>query len=141
MVLGIKVKTILGYPGSADKVLAVERGELDDFATGDLLLLSIPVDWIKNKKINIIYRSSDTLMLPLGIPASAPYIMDLVQNPEQQKLVKLLLAPTVVGRPYIASKGNSSRHSSPSLQKRVCWGHVEVTRTSLLPAPLRIWQW
>jgi tripartite-type tricarboxylate transporter receptor subunit TctC len=97
--LGVNVKTILGYPGSADKMLAVERGELD----GDCIsFTSIPVDWIKNNKINVIYRSS-TPLLP-GIPATAPYILDLVHNPEQVRLIKLLLAPTVVGRPYIASK-------------------------------------
>jgi tripartite-type tricarboxylate transporter receptor subunit TctC len=98
-ILGVNVKTILGYPGSADKELAVERGELD----GDCISFSsIPTDWIKNKKINIIYRSSTPILE--GMPADAPYIMDMVRNPEQQKLVKLLLAPTVVGRPYILSK-------------------------------------
>jgi tripartite-type tricarboxylate transporter receptor subunit TctC len=45
-VFGVKVQQVLGYPGSAEKRLAIERGELD----GDCgSFSSIPPDWVRGK--------------------------------------------------------------------------------------------
>jgi len=99
IILGVKLKTIIGYPGSADKVLAVARGELD----GDCAsYTSVPADWIQNHKINMIYRSTKPI-LP-GMPADLPYVMDLAKTPEKKSLINLLLAPNIIGRPYVAAK-------------------------------------
>ncbi|MDB5532213.1 MAG: tripartite tricarboxylate transporter family receptor [Hyphomicrobiales bacterium] len=99
IILGVKLKTILGYPGSADKALAVARGELD----GDCAsYTSVPPDWIQNNKINMIYRS--TLPIMPGMPADLPYIMDLAKTQQDRSLIKLLLSPNIIGRPYMASK-------------------------------------
>ena len=47
-ILGVKVKTILGYAGSAEKMIAVERGELD----GDCVSFSsIPKKWLSEGRI------------------------------------------------------------------------------------------
>ena len=98
-VLGVKVKTIIGYPGSAEKEIAIQRGELD----GDCVSYSsIPKERLDNRRINLIYRSSDKL-LP-GMSADMPYIMDLIKNPKDKELVRFLLVPTIVGRPYMASQ-------------------------------------
>ena len=98
-VLGVKVKTIIGYPGSAEKEIAIQRGELD----GDCVSYSsIPKDRLESRRINLIYRSSDRL-LP-GMSADMPYIMDLIKNPKDKELVRFLLVPTIVGRPYMASQ-------------------------------------
>jgi tripartite-type tricarboxylate transporter receptor subunit TctC len=97
-VLGVKVKTIIGYPGSAEKDLAIQRGELD----GDCISYSsIPKERFDNRRINLIYRSSDKL-LP-GLSTDAPYIMDLIKKTDDKELVRFLLVPTIVGRPYMAS--------------------------------------
>jgi len=98
-ILGVKLKTILGYPGSAEKKIAVERGELD----GDCVSFSsIPKEWISGGKIKVLSRGS-TATLP-GMPADTPYVMDLTDDPAKKKLIKFLLSPSVVGRPYIASR-------------------------------------
>ncbi len=47
-VFGIRVKQILGYPGSAETRLALERGELHADCNS---WSSIPEDWIRDKKI------------------------------------------------------------------------------------------
>jgi tripartite-type tricarboxylate transporter receptor subunit TctC len=100
IILGVKLKTIIGYPGSADKVLAVARGELD----GDCAsYTSVPPDWIQNNRINMIYRSTKPIMP--GMPADLPYIMDLVKTPGEKSLINLLLSPNIIGRPYMAAKG------------------------------------
>src|SRR5579862_8605824 len=63
------VKQILGFPGSAEQRLAIERGELD----GDCgSFSSIPPDWLKNGRAHLFVRFSQ--QLPPGIPKSAVYI-------------------------------------------------------------------
>jgi tripartite-type tricarboxylate transporter receptor subunit TctC len=98
-ILKVNLKTIIGYPGSSDKVLAIQRAELD----GDCgSFSSIPKEQITNRQINIIYRSTEAV-LP-GLPRETPYIMDLIQKEEDKELVRFLLVPTIVGRPYMASQ-------------------------------------
>ena len=93
------VKQILGFPGSAEQRLAIERGELD----GDCgSWTSIPVDWVKNRKISSFVRFSPDR--PAYIPESARYIGDFAKTPEQKALVELLSSGDQVGRPFIMSK-------------------------------------
>jgi tripartite-type tricarboxylate transporter receptor subunit TctC len=98
-VFGVKLKVILGYAGGAEKKVAVERRELDGDCTS---FSTVPRDWVQNDKVKIVSRGS-AIMLP-GIPADTPYIVDLASDPDKKKLIRFLLSPSVVGRPYIASK-------------------------------------
>jgi tripartite-type tricarboxylate transporter receptor subunit TctC len=98
-ILGVKVKTILGYAGSAEKMIAVERGELD----GDCVSFSsIPKKWLSDGRIRVISRGS--LIAVPDMPADTPYMMDLTSDPEKKQLIRFLLSPSAAGRPYIASK-------------------------------------
>lgn len=98
-IFGVKVKAILGYPGGSEKKIAVERHELDGDCTS---FSTVPIEWVKEGKVNVVSRGS-TVLLP-GMPADTPYIMDLTDDPEKKKLIKFLLSPAYVGRPYIMSK-------------------------------------
>ena len=97
-ILGVKVKTILGYAGSAEKMIAVERGELD----GDCVSFSsIPKKWLSEDRIRVISRGS--LVTVPDMPADTPYVMDLTSDPEKRQLIRFLLSPSAAGRPFIAS--------------------------------------
>ncbi len=96
---GVKLNMVKGYPGSADKRIAIERGELD----GDCgSWTSMPEDWLRDDKITVHIRFSRTL-LP-GMPASAIAARDLLTDPRKREIFNLLTASAVVGRPYIAPK-------------------------------------
>jgi len=96
---GVKVNMVKGYPGSADKRIAIERGELD----GDCgSWTSMPEDWLRDHKITVHIRFSRTL-LP-GMPVSAVAARDLLTDPKKREVFNLLTASAVVGRPYIAPK-------------------------------------
>lgn len=96
---GVKLKSVLGYEGSADKQLAVERGEVD----GDCGAWSgTPADWIRNKKINLIIRFQKDV--GEGLPVSVPFAGDLMTDPRQNSLLSLLMAGSEIGRPYVLSK-------------------------------------
>jgi tripartite-type tricarboxylate transporter receptor subunit TctC len=93
------VKQILGFPGSAEQRLAIERGELD----GDCgSWSSIPEDWIKNNKAHPFVRFTE--FRPPEIPASAVYIETFAKTDEQKQLLNVLDAADQVGRPFVMSK-------------------------------------
>ena len=99
------VKQILGFPGSAEQRLAIERGELD----GDCgSWTSIPVDWVKNNKINTFVRFSPNR--PPYIPESARYIGEFAKTADQKNLVELLSSGDQIGRPFIMSKKVPAEH-------------------------------
>jgi tripartite-type tricarboxylate transporter receptor subunit TctC len=97
--LGAKLHMVQGYPGSADKRLAIERGELD----GDCgSWTSIPDDWLKDKKITLLVRFSRT-RLP-DMPESMAYAGDLLTDSKKKETLGLLTAGALIGRPFIAPR-------------------------------------
>lgn len=92
------VKQILGFPGSAEQRLAIERGELD----GDCgSFSSIPAEWIKDGKAHTFVRFMEKL--PADIPESAVYIGNFAKTSEQRQVLKVLDAADEIGRPFIMS--------------------------------------
>jgi tripartite-type tricarboxylate transporter receptor subunit TctC len=97
---GAKLHAVMGYPGSADKRVAIERGELD----GDCgSWTSLPEDWLRDRKITLLIRFSKNLAP--GMPADLPYAGDLLADPRKKQIFALLGAGAVVGRPFIAPRG------------------------------------
>jgi tripartite-type tricarboxylate transporter receptor subunit TctC len=93
------VKQVLGFPGSAEQRLAIERGELD----GDCgSYSSIPLDWIGQGMVHAFVRFSRDR--PAEIPESAVYIGKFATSDEQRQLLRLLNGGDEVGRPFIMSK-------------------------------------
>lgn len=97
-IFGVNVKQVLGYPGSAEQRIAIERGELD----GDCgAWVSMPPEWIDGRKINPLMRSSP--ILAPGMPPDVPYMADIAPDEKSRKIIELLTASGQVGRPFIAS--------------------------------------
>lgn len=99
-IFGVKIKQILGYPGGAEKRLAIERGELD----GDCGPWPInPASWLRDNKINLVLRFSHHVLA--GMPESLTYVGDLVkEDPFKKGVIELLAASARVGRPFIMSR-------------------------------------
>jgi tripartite-type tricarboxylate transporter receptor subunit TctC len=96
---GVKVKSILGYPGGAERKIAIERGELDGECTS---FSSVPYDWVMSGRAKVILHSSKVL-LP-GMKKETPYITDLIKDPVKKQIIEFLHSPAYLGRPYIMSK-------------------------------------
>jgi tripartite-type tricarboxylate transporter receptor subunit TctC len=97
-VLGLDVRQVGGYAGSAQVRLAIERGELD----GDCgAWSSVPEDWIKQKKISPISRSG--MAVPEGLTPDVPYIADLAPDDRARGIINLLVSGGQLGRPFVAS--------------------------------------
>lgn len=97
-VFGLKVRQILGYPGSAETRLALERGELHADCNS---WSSIPEDWIRDKKI-VPFVLFTTGRSP-DMPPDLPYIGTFAKTDEQKAILDVLTAAGELGRPYIVS--------------------------------------
>jgi tripartite-type tricarboxylate transporter receptor subunit TctC len=98
-IFGVNLKQVQGYPGSADKRIAIEQGELD----GDCgSWTSMPDDWLRDHKVNLITRFSKHLAP--GLPESVPYAGELQTDPEKRATFELLMAGAEIGRPFLAPK-------------------------------------
>src|SRR3712207_3260388 len=102
-VLGTKFRIITGYPGGNDINLAMERGEVagrgsDSWASWK----GTRPDWLREGKINILVQIGLTKAPDLQ---HVPLLMDLAGNPEDRAVLKLLSAPSVIGRPIFGPPG------------------------------------
>jgi len=102
-VLGTKFKIIVGYPGGNDINLAMERGEVAGRGSNAWASWkSTKADWLKEKKINILVQIGLTKAPDLP---NVPLLVDLAKNNDDRALLKLLSAPTTIGRPIFTSPG------------------------------------
>jgi tripartite-type tricarboxylate transporter receptor subunit TctC len=98
-VFNAPVKQILGFPGSNELRLAVERGELD----GDCgSFNSIPPNWLTERKVHPFVRF--TRDKEGDMPDSARFIDDFTTSPEQREILAAVNAEDEVGRPFIVSR-------------------------------------
>jgi hypothetical protein len=101
--LGTKFKIILGYPGGNDINLAMERGEVEGRGSNAWASWkSTRMDWIRDKKVNIIVQIG--LKKEPDLP-DVPLLIDLAKNEEDKAVLRLLSAPTTIGRPIFTSPG------------------------------------
>ena len=97
-IFGAPIKLIMGYPGSSESRLALERGELEGDCTE---LSSIPLDWIGDGRARLFVRF--TRERPANMPESARYINDFATTREQIDVLDLLNASNELGRPFVMS--------------------------------------
>lgn len=93
---GLKVRVVSGYAGSADKKLAIEKGEADGDCGG---WSAISPNWKSDKVVNFFIRLSPTL-LP-GMDPAVPYAGDVLGNSPERKIFDFLGSASRLGRPFL----------------------------------------
>jgi hypothetical protein len=97
---GAKVQLVSGYPGTNDVVLAMERGEVDGLCgLSWSTIRTRHTEWLTGHSVNIIVQSA--LKKEPEI-AAVPLATDLVSNPEQLQIIRLLLVSQAMARPFAA---------------------------------------
>jgi tripartite-type tricarboxylate transporter receptor subunit TctC len=99
-VFGAKVQLVSGYPGTNDIVLAMERGEVDGLCGLSWSTIKTRhAEWLTNHSANIIVQAA--LKKEPEI-AAVPLATDLVRDPEQLQIVRLMLTSQAMARPFAA---------------------------------------
>lgn len=100
---GTKMKLVRGYKGTAEVMLAMERGEVEGLCgIGYDSYASSNSDWINNKKANIFVQMGAERDPDLP---DAPFMHDLLVKKEDTPLLDFLVGRMYMGRPFIAPPG------------------------------------
>jgi tripartite-type tricarboxylate transporter receptor subunit TctC len=102
-VLGTKMKVITGYPGGNEVGLAMERGEVQGRCGWSWSSVkSTHQKWLNEKRFAILVQLA--LKKHPDLP-DVPLIVDLAKTDEQRKILELIFARQVMGRPFVAPPG------------------------------------
>jgi tripartite-type tricarboxylate transporter receptor subunit TctC len=101
-VLGTKFKLIMGYKGSAEAQLAVERGEVEGHSTSWTAVKVGHPDWYPEKKINIIVQYA--LKRHPELP-NVPTVVELARNDEERAILAAVMNATEVGTAFMTTPG------------------------------------
>ena len=101
--LGTRFKIVMGYPGAADAVLAMERGETQAFCGwGYSSMEAMRPGWVKEGKVHVLIQFG---MQPSPVFPGVPLITELARSPRERQIMELIVAPQVFARPYMAPPG------------------------------------
>jgi tripartite-type tricarboxylate transporter receptor subunit TctC len=99
---GARFRLVAGYPDSGQIALALQRGEVQSVCqTYSSLKVGHP-DWLRDRFVQPL------IALGLGRIGDLPAVQsafELAANPEQENMLKVVLAPTLAGRPFAAPPG------------------------------------
>jgi tripartite-type tricarboxylate transporter receptor subunit TctC len=99
---GAKFRLVLGYRGSNEVALAVERGEIEGGYALWPDLKFRKADWLNDKRVNLLFlvadrRDPDYPDLPLAD--------ELVPTQDGKRIIALFAAPGVIGRSFFTTPG------------------------------------
>ena len=105
--LGTRLKTIAGYPGTQEIMLAIEKGELDG-----IVGYSWGVARVGNK--DDIAAGRLKIVMQLGTEkhkelSQVPMLQDFVTNAEDRQVLDMIFSRQAMGRPLVAPPGLDPR--------------------------------
>jgi tripartite-type tricarboxylate transporter receptor subunit TctC len=101
-VLGTKFKLIMGYKGSNDAQLAVERGEVEGHSTSWTAVKVAHPDWRPEKKINVVVQFSVKRHPEM---ADVPTVVELARNDEQRQILRAVVNAAEIGTAFFTTPG------------------------------------
>jgi tripartite-type tricarboxylate transporter receptor subunit TctC len=99
-VLGTKFKLIMGYKGSNDAQLAVERGEVEGHSTSWTAVKVAHPDWRPDKKINILVQFSIKKHPELQ---DVPTVVELARNDDERQVLSAVVNAAEIGTAFFTS--------------------------------------
>ncbi len=136
-VFGTKFKLIMGYKGSADAQLAVQRGEVEGHSTSWVAVKVGHPEWLPSKQISILVQFS--LNRHPELP-DIPTAVDLARSDEERKILSAIMVAAEVGSAFFTTPGvppdrlNALRRAfDATMQDKEFLADVERTRLTVSP--------
>src|SRR5215831_9592477 len=137
-VFGTKFKLVMGYRGSNEAMLAVERGEVEGHSTSYTALKVAHPDWIREGKVTILVQFA--LKRHPEMP-DIPTAVDLARNDEERAILSAVVNAAEVGTAFFttpavpADRLNALRRAFDATMKDPEF-HADVERTRLAINPI-----
>ncbi len=98
--MGAKFKVIMGYPGSNEMSLAMERGEVEGrCGWSRSSLMATKPQWVSDKQINLLLQAG---LQKSPLMPDVPLAMDSVKDEADRQLLKLAVAWDEMAWPFAA---------------------------------------
>jgi tripartite-type tricarboxylate transporter receptor subunit TctC len=101
-VFGTKFKLVMGYKGSNEAMLAVERGEVEGHSTSWTALKVAHPDWIRDKTVTILVQFA--LKRYAEMP-DIPTAVELARNDEERAVLAAVMNAAEVGTAFFTTPG------------------------------------
>lgn len=101
-VLGTKFKLIMGYKGSNEAQLAVERGEVEGHSTSWTAVKVAHPDWRPEKKINVVVQFAVKRHPEM---ADVPTVVELARTDEERKILSAVVNAAEIGTAFFTTPG------------------------------------
>ncbi len=101
-VLGTKFKMILGYKGSADAMLAMERGEVQAHSTSLEIVKTAHPDWISSGKVRLLLQYGTTRHPAMP---DVPTVIELARNDDERAVLGAVMTAVELGRSVLTTPG------------------------------------
>jgi tripartite-type tricarboxylate transporter receptor subunit TctC len=101
-VLGTRFKLVLGYRGSGDAMLAMERGEADGHSTAWNTLKTAKPEWLSKKTINLLVQFALDRHPEL---ADVPTAIELGRNDEERQILHAIMSASEIGTAFFTTPG------------------------------------
>ena len=102
-IIGTKFRLVTGYQGSADSIMAMERGEAQSFCawTWGSIVSSHPT-WLRDGTIKVLVQFG--LRKHPDHP-DIPLVLDLAKTEKDRQALELMMSPLLFARPFAAPPG------------------------------------
>jgi tripartite-type tricarboxylate transporter receptor subunit TctC len=97
---GLNARLIVGYPGSPDINIAIQRGELDGRAIGISSLQATMGDWYNAGKLRFLVQFGRLNRLPSL--SDVPTARELAKSADDKAFIEFAEVPFRIARPFIA---------------------------------------
>jgi tripartite-type tricarboxylate transporter receptor subunit TctC len=101
-VLATKFKLVMGYKGSSEAMLAVERGEVEGHSTSWTALKVAHPDWIRDHNVAVLVQFA--LERHAELP-DIPTAVDLARNDEERAILRAIMNAAEVGTAFFTAPG------------------------------------
>jgi len=109
-VLGTKFKVVVGYGGTGESTLAMERGELQGVGSWSWSQLrDRRPKWIKDKFVNVLIQLS--IKKHKDLP-NVPTPLELAKNKEDRQVLEAIFAWAELGRPFTSPPGTDPKRGA-----------------------------
>jgi tripartite-type tricarboxylate transporter receptor subunit TctC len=136
-VFATKFRLIMGYKGSADAQLAVERGEVEGHSTSWVAVKVGHPEWWPTKKISILVQFSNTRHPELP---DIPTAVDMARSDEEKQVLSAIMAAADIGSAFFTTPGVPPdrldalrRAFDATMQDKEFLADVEKTKLSVSP--------
>ncbi|MEE8516957.1 MAG: tripartite tricarboxylate transporter substrate-binding protein [Alphaproteobacteria bacterium] len=108
--LGTKFKVIVGYGGTGESTLAMERGEIQGVGSWSWSQLKMrKAKWLKDKFVNVLIQLS--IAKHPDLP-NIPTPLDLAETEEDRQVIEAIFMWQEMGRPFAAPPGTDPVHGA-----------------------------